>query len=116
MIFNFVLAENDIMPYVQGIKRFIVIDDVDNIFVGDFLLFSDHNRNVIYHVDFIDKSEPGLSEGLMIISLSPCEINVNGCDCVKAYYRHEPVYDLPFPEVERNLCCDMDEVEDLPFT
>lgn len=115
MIFNFVMDEAQIMPYVQGVKRFFVIDDVDNIFVNDYLLFSDNEVSVIYHVDYIDKNSPELKEGTMLLSLSPCEIICRCFDCPQVLYHHAYEDDLPFPEVE-NSCCDMDLNEELPFT
>lgn len=116
MIFNFIMDEAQILPYVQGVKRFFVIDDVDNIYVNDYLLFSDNDISVIYHVDYIDKNSPELKEGTMLLSLSPCEIKCKCFDCPQVLYRNDHDDDLPFPELEMNPCCDMDEVNDLPFT
>lgn len=113
MIFNFIMDKAQILPYVQGVKRFFIIDDVDNIFVDDYLLFSDNYVSVIYHVDYIDKNSSELKEGTMLLSLSPCEIISNSFNCPQVLYRQD---NLQFPEIEINSCYDMDLINDLPFT
>lgn len=115
MIFNFVLDSSQIYPYIQGVKKFFVVDDVDNIFVGDYLMLSDYDTNVIYHVDYIDKSDFGLKEGQMILSLSPCEI-ITKCDnCVDVYKRQKYDDELPFSECV-NTRSENDMELELPFT
>lgn len=96
MIFNFTMSDSQLEPYACGIKRFFVVDDVDNIYVNDFLLFSDSRLSMIFRVDYIDKQSPELQEGTMLLSLSPCEVICRCNDCPQLFYHHGNDEELPF--------------------
>lgn len=101
MILSINVSSKEMSDFKSGFKRFFITDDVDNVFISDYIVISDFEDSMLFKVECLDKHNEMLREGAMVVGLCPCVIRTD--EFGEVYHNHRPYdyeeyadNDLPF--------------------